>query len=132
MAWTPRTFDPKIRPGLNGNASAMVKGTLVCLKAAPTVPGTFDLPTGGTSIPYGVLMADCASGAMVDVQVRGVALCLGSAAISAGANVTSTNAGKSVTAAQHNKVWGIAVSDGEASVLHEVELAGSCGGSPTH
>ena len=138
MAYTRegRVIEPEIRPCINKSGGALGKGVLVKLSATPTQPFEVDHAAAVTDIPYGVTMeASAADGDIVNVQIRGVAPVYPAAAgiPVVGANITSDASGHALTAGNNEKVWGVVVGlAASATDWVEVELAGPCGGSPTH
>lgn len=117
-----------IRACKNTSGGALVEGTLVQIKASPTVPYEIEACTSATGAIYGVVAnGSIANGAVGDVQIHGIAKVRGSAAIAIGARVTATTGGEAVTASAGNSFCGIALSVGANDTLFEVELLGPGG-----
>ena len=116
-----------IRGCTNTSGGAIVKGTILKLKASPTYEREVDVEATNTGAIYGVAMHDADDDAAVDVQIRGQALVLAGGTIAAGVRVMPTTGGKSLTATAGNSVLGLAVTAGAADELHEVELNGPGG-----
>jgi hypothetical protein len=117
-----------VRACKNTSGASLPVGTLVKIKASPTVPYEVEAATGANDPIYGVVKdAAIANGSIGDVQIRGIAQVLGSAAIAIGARVAATTAGKGVTASAGNAFCGIALTVGASGTLFEVELYGPGG-----
>lgn len=118
------------RPVYNGTGGTLSQGTMVKLKASPTYEGEIEAATGNTDAVYGVLLADLATSSWGDAQIDGVAQVLAGGTIAVGARVMPTTGAKSLTCTSGNSVVGIAVTDGAASALHQVELTKGSGAMP--
>jgi len=117
-----------IRACRNTSGGTLVEGTLVQIKASPSVPYEVEACTSATGAVYGVVAnGDIADDAWGDIQIRGIAKVRGSAAIAIGARITATTGGEAVTAVGGNTVSGIALSVGANDTLFEVELLGPGG-----
>jgi len=117
-----------VRACKNTSGAALAEGTLVKIKASPTVHYEIEAATGANDPIYGVVKdASIANGATGSVQIRGIAKVLGSAAIAIGARVAATTAGKGVTASAGNAFCGVALTLGASGTLFEVELLGPGG-----
>jgi len=126
----PRAIVPEngVRTGRNRSGSAIATRTLVKLAGADGVDCVETFAAAADHL-YGVAMQGIADGANGDVQIRGKALCVAGAAVSAGDLLQGTTAGKVIlfaaSAGDTDTVVGQAITAAAADgdVL-EVELAG--------
>lgn len=114
----------------NATGSALAKGKIVVISAAPTDKGEVELADAATDVFYGVVAnADIPDGSYGDVQVLGIAPVLAGGTVAAGARVTADASGDGVAASTGNSVLGVAVTAGADTYLFEVDLAGPGGGA---
>jgi hypothetical protein len=116
--------DKGVRQVYNGTGGTLLVGTFVKLKAAPTYKNEIEQATASEDPVLGVLMADLPNLSYGDCQIDGRAIVMASAVIAVGVRVMPAAAGQSVTATATNACVGIAVTAGDTSTLHEVELTG--------
>lgn len=118
-----RTTDPKILGCYNATGSTILRGTIVKLVAAASVPQQVQPAAAATDPFFGVAMADVPNLTFGDIQTDGVAIVLAGGVVAVGANVTSDGSGKGVAASSGNAIVGLAITDGVNNGYMEVKLA---------
>jgi Uncharacterized conserved protein (DUF2190) len=121
----PIRSESDIRTGLNDSGSTITEGKVVRLSGAGA--DQIALPSADTDPVFGVTMEDIADDIRGDIQIGGRAVVTAGAAVSRGALLTMTTAGKVVTwtASGNRAVVGVAnTAAGADGDSIEVELAG--------
>jgi hypothetical protein len=125
-----RQVDPNdIRAGFNVTGASLPIGSIVLVKTSPAIANEVTLCTSDTAAYYGVAMHEIADDEWGDIQIRGLALVRGGAAVAIGDRVMSDGTGEGITATSGKNTLGIAMQVGADNTLFEVELSGPGGAS---